>query len=562
MRWSSRVVAVVVALSLVALAACKKDSERPPELGPRGPAIDVDKLQAPALFAHIPADTPYVLASFEAVSLDYYAKMKRAIAPAMARSVDQLRALGAGTDVERWLDAVAGELAGKWTASGIESLGLSARPRFAVYGHGALPVVARLEIKDGKALLATIERIAHRAGEALPPLENRHGREFWRIELPDDMGAIIAIADDQLVAAVGPRHAIAAVLPQILGVEKPARSMADGAELKQVIAKHRLGPVMVGFTDTKRLAHALIALADEAPPADCLAELDRLAARVPRFVFGYAELTDKRFSGAAVLELAPPLIEELKALRTTVPGLGAALAGKPLFAMGGGLDLERGKAAGQAAAAVLRDLGRACEAEELVRGARALREGLAEGLPGPLAAVAGGAISIDSIDLGSDLGSGSAARRSYGRTAIPRGAEGFAMLAVADARDVFGAIAALLPQLSEIEPDGRLHELPLTKYGLPFDIHAGVGERALVVAAGARGKRQAKEVLDATGGGKVPFLAGTLDLRKTMELGAQLDGASPTRDLDESMAAMFGRATFSLDVTDAGLALWMSGELP
>jgi hypothetical protein len=47
-----------------------------------------------------------------------------------------------------------------------------------------------------------------------------------------------------------------------------------------------------------------------------------------------------------------------------------------------------------------------------------------------------------------------------------------------------------------------------------------------------------------------------------MELGAQLDGASPTRDLDESMAAMFGRATFSLDVTDAGLALWMSGELP
>ncbi|HSK00184.1 MAG TPA: hypothetical protein VK932_03040 [Kofleriaceae bacterium] len=559
MRRSSRArVVAVVALALIALAACKKERELPPGLGPRGPVVDVDTLQAPALFAHIPADAPYVLASFEAVSLDYYAKIKRATAPALARSVDELRALGADTDLGRWLDAVTDELAGKWTASGLESLGLSARPRFAIYGHGALPVVARLEIKDGKALLATIERIAHRAGEALPPLENRHGREFWRIELPDDTGAIVAIADDQLVAAFGPRHAIAAALPQILGAEQPARSMADGAELKQVIARHRLGPVMVGFADTKRLAHALIALAERTPPADCLAGIDRLAARVPRLAFGYSELTDKRFSGAAVLELAPPLVEELKALRAAVPGLGAALAGEPLFAMGGGLDLERGKAAGQAAAAVLRDLGRACEAEDLVDAARELREGLAEGLPGPLAAVAGGAISIDSIDLGSDH----ASRRRYSSTPIPRGVEGFAMLAVADAKDAFRSIAAFLPPVSEIEPDGRLHELPLTKFGMPFDIHAGVGERAMVVAAGSRGKRLAREVLEATGGGKAPFLAGTLDLRKTMELGAQLDGASSTRDLDESMAAMFGRATFSLDVTEAGLALWMSGELP
>jgi hypothetical protein len=560
MRRSSRAWVAVVALSLVALAGCKKDREPPLELGPRGPVIDVARLQAPALFAHIPADAPYVLASFEAVSLDYYAKVKRATAPALARSVAQLRALGADTGLERWLDAVTDELAGKWTARGLESLGLSARPRFALYGHGALPVVARLEIKDGKALLATIERIAHRAGAALPPLENRHGREFWRIELPDDAGAIVAIADDQLVAAFGPRHAIAAALPQILGAERPARSMADGAELKQVIARHRLGPVMVGFADSKRLAHALLALAEDTPPAACLAEIDRLAARVPRLAFGYAELTDKRFSGAAVLELAPPLVEELKALRTAVPGLGAALAGEPLFAMGGGLDLERGKAAGHAVAAVLRDLGRGCEAEDLIDAARELREGLAEGLPGPLAAVAGGAISIDSVDLGSDY---AARRRSrFAPPPVPRGIEGFAMLAMAGARDAFRSIAAFLPPVAEIEPDGRLHELPLTKLGMPFDVHAGVGERALVVARGSRGKRQAREVLEATGGGKAPFLAGTLDLRKTLELQAQLDGSSLTRELDESMAAMFGRASFSLDVTDAGLALWMSGELP
>src|SRR5262245_30045983 len=86
----------VAARSLPALAACKKEGELPPGFGPRGKAVDVDQLQAPALFAHIPADAPYVLASFEAVSLDYYAKMKRALGPALLRSFDQLRALGQG----------------------------------------------------------------------------------------------------------------------------------------------------------------------------------------------------------------------------------------------------------------------------------------------------------------------------------------------------------------------------------------------------------------------------------------------------------------------------------
>jgi hypothetical protein len=48
---------------------------------------------------------------------------------------------------------------------------------------------------------------------------------------------------------------------------------------------------------------------------------------------------------------------------------------------------------------------------------------------------------------------------------------------------------------------------------------------------------------------------------KVLALQAQLDPASPTRDLDEGVAKLFGRTTFSLDVTDAGLALWVSGEL-
>src|SRR5690348_11382077 len=83
---------VVVALPLLALGACKKETgtEMPSDLRPRAAAVDVDKLDVPGLFAHIPADTPYVMASFEPLPLSYFEKMKRALGPVLERSFDKL----------------------------------------------------------------------------------------------------------------------------------------------------------------------------------------------------------------------------------------------------------------------------------------------------------------------------------------------------------------------------------------------------------------------------------------------------------------------------------------
>lgn len=563
-------VALVLALAALAtLAACKKDGGgAPPDLGRKGPVVDVDKLEAPPLFAHIPADTPYVMASFEAVPLAYYAKVRQAAGPELARALDQLRALGGPAELERWIDAVTDELAGKWSAKGLESLGLSAQPRFAIYGHGALPAVLRLEVKDAKAVLATVERIAHRAGAKLPALETRHGREFWRIELPADFGAIVSLTDGQLVAAIGPRHAIAAVLPQIVGAEKPSRNMAGGEELKRLIAKHQLGPVLVGYVDTKRLGGSLLALVERDTSDKCAAAIDRLAAAVPRLAFSYTELTDKRFSAAAILELAPALAEQLKAMRTPVPGLAAALADEPMFAMGGGLDLRRGQAAGKAAAVALGELGLACDAAGLQRAADEMLEAMATPLPGPLGKLAGGALAIDAIDFGGGAGGG---RRAG--PPIPRSLDAFAMLAVSDAKAVLDSMSAELALLGglQLKPDGKLRALELGMLPLPFEVHGGVGERALAVAVGSRGKRRAERAITASGDGPAPFLAGTLDMSKLTELQARLatiladDDADPadavTRDVDSALSSMIGRATFSVDATDAGLGMWFSGEL-
>jgi hypothetical protein len=550
----------VVALWLLALAACKKEgAEMPADFGPRRPAVDVSKLQAPALFAHIPADTAFVMASFEAVPLEYYAKIRSMMGPAMERSLGQLRASAPDGDLGRWIDAIADELKGKWSAKGLESLGLSAQPRFAIYGHGVLPAVMRVEIKDGKALLATVERIAQRAGVTLPPLETRHGREFWRIELPREAGLVISIADQQLVVAIGPRHGIAAALPQILGAEKPARNMAGGDELKQLITKHKLGPTMIGYIDTKRVTLGALALAEQELPAACAAELDRVAAQVPRFVFSYTELTAQRFSFAAILELAAPLVEELKSLRAAVPGIAAALADRPIFGMGVGFDLGRGRTVGKSVAGALAKLGQACEAESLVKAADELREGMSKPIPGPLAKLTGGAFALDSIDFEPGSGGGGGGGGDFGPS-MPRAVEGFAMVAASDAKSVFEGLTKELPPLGMVgvDADGKLHEVKLTDFGLPFNVHAGVGDQAMVVGAGKRGKSRAEKALNTSGKDKAPFIAGAMDFAKLMKLQAQLGQAA---EIDTTVAEMMSNVTFGADATDAWLSFWMAGDL-
>lgn len=560
LSWRPRRV-VALMLLLLALAACKKESgtELPSDFRPRSAAVDVDKLAVPALFAHIPADSPYVVASFEAVPLAYLAKFKRGLGPALGRAFDKLRTFTRDGAPSRWIDAIADELDGKWNAKGIESLGFSANPRFAAYGQGILPVL-RVEIADGKVLLATLERVAARAGATLPPLENRHGRDFWRIELPGDDGAIIAIHDKQLVAAVGPRSAIADVLPQILGAQQPSQSMADGKLLKELIAKHRLGPQLVGFLDGKRMTAAAIALADRPPPKACIAEIDRLTANVPRLVFGYSEITDKRISGAAIVELAPALVGELKAMKAVVPGLGAALADDPLFAMGGGIDLARAQRAGKSIAYALHDLAEACDVAKMARSAAELRDAMSQPLPGSLAKITGGVIAVDAIEL-----PGGGGGRQMG---IPEKLDAFAMMTAADPKGVLDEILGGAPRFVRnlgIKADGKLHEIEIPGGFLPFEVHAGVGDAALVVTAGARGKKLGDKALGYSGGTAAPFLAGSIDYGKLLELTTQLGGTSGgdavERELNEAMAKLLGRTTFTIDASDHGLAWWFSMEL-
>lgn len=564
-RNRSAVVAIVVAL--VAFAACKKDGEGPDkqipdELKPKLAAVDTSKLKAPPLFAHVPADTPYVLASFEPVSLDYYAKMKDGFGSFFSKMVskkkrDRMRddydvdnPSPAASD-DKLFDVIVEELSGKMDAKGFESLGLSATPRFALYGLGLAPVVFRIEIKDEKVLMATIERIATKAGKTLPPQETKDGKSFWR-HVDDDATAIIGIIDNHLVVGAGPTKHVEPKLGLILGTEKPAQSMSDGKALMEVMTKHGFGANLIGYVDTRKIAAQAVAFSDKQLPQLCIAEIDRIAAKVPRLVLGYTEISAKRAAGGVVIELEPGLLAEVAALKTEVPGLGAAMSDKPLMAFGGGIDLAKGQALLVKTAGSVGKLGDLCQSSEMARKAGDFVEQLNQPLPEPLKKITGAVIALHTFKMG---------RRT------PEKLDGFAMVTASSAKALFDFAKSQAPPISQmgISADGKLNKLSVPAGMIPFDVYAGVGEKAIVMAAGDKGRSLGEKGMNGSANGKAPFLVATYDYGRFAELQAELekmnrydDGPEDKdmADLQKSISKLFDRGSFSVDVNDKGLVMW------
>jgi hypothetical protein len=547
MSWRVGVILAVV----VASGSCKK---QPASKG--DPAVQVDTAKpVPALFAHVPADTPYLLAGLEAVPLDYYARMKNVFAPIFEGAIAKAR------QDNKELDAVLGELDGKWNEAGLESLGLSTHPRYAVYGLGLQPFVARIEVKDQKVLLATIERFAAKLGKQLPAMQKTtDGRGYWRAAPGDGPAVVVALTDNQLVVALGSAAEIDGKLGLILGSEKPPENMADGKLLRGLMAKHKLGPYAIGFLETHRIASAAMTAAGAASTPACKTEIAQISAKVPRLVFGLGELSATKISQTLIVELAPEVAAAVRAVKVELPGLAAALAGPSLFAFGGGLDLARGQQLAIAAAGNLKQLGTSCEIAPLTSGAEQAARALARPLPEPFARIAGGAVVGHELELGPGAGD-----------SMPRKLEAVAVLATSDAKALFQTLIQQFPELAKlgVAPDGKLHDLPAGAVPAPWPVAAAVADNRVVIAIGERRTALGEQMLAAPAA-PAPLLAMSYDYGKLLELA--MSAAPPDRDQSDPLAklmpnfiramqSVFGRSMLTTDVTDAGVATWATIEL-
>jgi len=546
----SAVAGVALGVALLAGAsACSKSESK--KQSPAEPAQAAErreqaaKLTAPPLFANIPADTPYAMASFEPIPLSYWEKW----GPMVRTLLDSVPQPPASEDPPaRFAIALLRDLRANMSQDGLRKLlGIDAKMRFAIYGVGIVPVM-RIELADEKALLATVERLQRESGLALPTA-SVSGRSYWRFG--DAKGVVVvAVSEGQLIAAGGPTAMVDKVLPIILGIEKPNPSMADGGAIKAVAAQHGFAGYGIAYVDSANLLKVLTAASffrpDNPVPPACVEQMGAMARRFPRFAFGYDDISDKRVGMRFVLETEAALTARLKQLVVEVPGLLAGAPAEPAIgSFGLGMDLDKARLLALDAVTAIEAIGTACGDASATEDMAQARASLSQPLPPGLDKIRGGMVSVLDGDLGPD--------------GKPRAVEAFAVVAADDPSALVKLVREQAPPgaVPELAADGQYHQV-VPEGAVPGlgAIRAAIKPHALVAAVGARGSDAAERSLGRTGASPLFYIA--YDYAKIVEKITKATGSTGLSPGETMVLNSFGTIGMWGYPTDHGFAMAIS----
>lgn len=337
-----RKIAVVV-LVLAALAVGVWWLRRDAAPGAPGGGADAPA-DAHAPLAYVPADTPYLFANLEPVPAEVSAQWMQQMdlvgelwRSQLAGAIAKLQQERPDAPELKWMQAIGAELEGKTLQQVFESMGHDVRARVALYGIGLAPVL-RVTLADAEKFRAFLARLEQRGGTPFPRA-TLDGQEYLNLEGGPDarLRGIVAVQDGQLVLTLAPRGDDAA-LRELLGLQKPARTLQDGATLRALNQEFAYLPYGSGYFDVRALLQRftaaptpletafLAALQVEKPALDpvCQAEYEALAAAVPRMSFGYTAMDAKRADMVARLETNAAIAADLRTLRAPMPGLAQA----------------------------------------------------------------------------------------------------------------------------------------------------------------------------------------------------------------------------------------------
>ncbi len=471
-----------------------------------------------APIAFVPADTPYVFAALEPVP-EATAKHLAAQAQAMWSTVfpvieQSFAEISKKTESEespeikaaadkglRIFKAVLDEMRDRDTPEKWREVGLGTQVRSAIYGVGPLPVV-RTEILDGDALRAMIARIEQKAGAQMDTA--RLGdQDVWTFGNEHVLG-LMAIEGKHLVLTVVPPKADDALKRRVLGLDRPAKSLADTDALASFNKQRGYLPYASGWIDTRRLFAALVddpAIAqfaeasgkpDSKLDATCRSEFDALLAKAPLLAAGYTKFDTAQASMHMRLDLDPTLAKALAAVPEALPGNRSNDA---LIEIAFSLPLLRGRDFLVAQADAVAKSPFQCK--ELAK----LNESLAESktkldqtIPPPLSDLLGLRVTVDKVTLPSPDGS--------------QKLDVAARVLVGSNNPTFLASLAQMsvPQLQKtpLTPDGKAVTIPSDVvpggYLDGYEIHAAMGAKTLGISVGKDEAAKLEAAVSASGG--------------------------------------------------------------
>lgn len=314
-----------LAAGTVLLAACGKSADN----------------AAPLAF--VPADTPYVYANLEpapaAVTQQWSRRMHEYLPAVLDIYESALAKIGATKPEDAHAIAAARALIDTVkthdTWDKLRELGLKPDMRMAFYGVGLAPVL-RFELGDAAKFRAAIADIERKSGASLPSA--RIGdQDYWHLDA-ESISAMFAIEGSQFVATAAPANASDALKRSLLGLDRPAKSLAASGDLEKLAKQYGYSNYGEGYVDIVGIAGRLtsppqgsdreIATALGQPTtgsdAACTSEYLGLARKFPRLVVGANEMSPQRVRIGAQLEMQPALAAQLATALGAAPGTGKA----------------------------------------------------------------------------------------------------------------------------------------------------------------------------------------------------------------------------------------------
>jgi len=441
--------------------------------------------------AYAPADTPYVYANLEALPAATVEQLSKPIQDYWPTLFDLYETIlkdakPAIDDTSRKIaTALLEEIKTHNTWDKLRQIGLKPDARVAFYGVGLVPVL-RMELGDPAAFKAEVARVEGNAGAKLP-VAKTGDQEYWQPG-NDTLTAAIAVQGSHLVITVFPPNASDALKQTLLGVKRPAQSIADAGTLQALAKQYAYSPYGEGFVDFVRLVEVLskplagsdaefaqaLGLPAIASDAACRAEYLEIAHKFPRVVFGAEEMTAQRMRIATQLEIDTHIAQQFASAIGAAPGTGAPSQGAIDFSIA--LPVLKLKDFWIAQADAVAAKPYACEKlHSLNEGFAASKAKVDVTVPPPLSDLTGLRASVSKFEL------------AQGSSKVPDVA-GKLLLATNNPMGALGMAQLMLPELQKIKisPDGKPVALPadlLPASAPPLTV--AMSDKAIAFATGA-----------------------------------------------------------------------------
>lgn len=505
------------------------------------------------MLRYIPADSPYVFTSTEAMTKDVADKFEPTmealleayrgmLRQAVAESREKAATDGEEGDAEILSEELLEELLSLLSLEGLRGVGMERESAYALYGNGLLPVF-RIELSDSDLFDAAVNRIEKKADSALL-IGKAKGRAYKYLDA-DKMHLIIATLDDQVVVTLVPALFTESEVAAALGVTIPRKNLKKSKTLLLINKEYGFTDFLTGFVDVRRVIGmfagqatdhdeaVFTAFGEEMPELNptCAAEVMDLASVAPRMVFGYREVSTERIAGAVVVEVREDIAAGLATLPASVPGLGTSSGG--LMSFGFGMSPLALREFIETRVGAYEEEPYQCERFTGIKGIVAnAREMLQQPIP-PIAYSFRGLVAVIDAINGLDLSSGGA----------PESVDGGVLVAMQDAESLLMMAALMDPNIAALNlaPDSKPVSLAGLQGLLSYakDAYAAMSENAVSISVGDGAQSNVVGMLEQGALDPAPVFSMNVDAIKYYELlGEAMEGLSKIAgEYDESESA-------------------------